>query len=236
MKITPAVSADSETAQHNVRDQGIAEPMHEDDPVEAEMVERTVIAEKRYEAYKSILHNQNTDTIPSFVGFYPLGGVVLGILAIVPATRVPIHDVIKHPEHYVETASTKFLTLPIVITYFIFSCSYWMNTKCLLTPKNFSITFLLLIPCTILPGSVSNAIWMKRLNYNFPVPFITLIQSPLIIPLSSLATWYQFPKQYRNSKLFQGRFRCFVATYWGITFMNIEYAVLGKLIITIPER
>ena len=112
-----------------------------------------------------------------------------------------------------------------------------MNTKCLLTPKNFSKTFLVLIPCIIFPGAfISNAIWVKLLNYNFPVPFITLVQSLLVVPLQSLAIWYRFPKQYRNSKLFQGRYKCFVATYWGITFMNIEYAVLGKVFIAIPER
>jgi hypothetical protein len=233
MKITPVESIEiGETGN-----QANASRIQEDDPILSEKHKMSLKEETRYQAYKDILYNKTRDNIPWYVAFYVLGGVAIGILPNLVPTLIPLHDMFKDPSHAIETIPARLVGMIVFFGSFILNCSYWINTRCLLTMKHFAIFSIFMSFFIISISGILLVVWNKILNYQSPMPFLKIIFLIYSVLFGSAIVWHRFPAKSRKDIDFRRRFKflcgALMTNYW---FININYIILGKLFISIPEN
>ena len=200
-----------------------------EDLVESEKVERSQKADKRYKNYQAILHHSYTDDIPIVFAFYGLGGVVLGILANCIATLIPMHNVIEQPEYYLEFTLLAIPGIPWYAAQLHMFLTYWMNTKCISTWGNFSVTSLICVIYGLALNIPMYLIWSGIYGYPFPMPFHTNIKAICLMLFAFFVLWFQFPLQFRKNKRFKKRFKFFVYSVFLNFVMNLEYNIIGRI-------
>ena len=207
-----------------------------EDPVESEKLERAFKAEKRYNVYQEILHNSYTDAISIKVAFYGFGGVILGILANCVATLIPMHNVIEQPEYFLEFTLIALPGIPWFAAQLHMFLTYWMNTKCITTWKNFTITSVVCVIFGLALNIPMFSIWSGIYGYPFPMPFHTNIKALFVMLFSFVVLWYQFPLKFRENIKFKKRFKFFIYCVLLNFIMNLEYNVLGRVFSNVAKE
>ena len=207
-----------------------------EDPVESEKLERAFKAEKRYNVYQEILHNSYTDAMSIKVAFYGFGGVILGILANCVATLIPMHNVIEQPEYFLEFTLIALPGIPWFAAQLHMFLTYWMNTKCITTWKNFTITSVVCVIFGLALNIPMFSIWSGIYGYPFPMPFHTNIKALFVMLFSFVVLWYQFPLKFRENIKFKKRFKFFIYCVLLNFIMNLEYNVLGRVFSNVAKE
>ena len=233
MKITPVEFIEIRETGNQANTRRILE----DDPILSEKQEMSLKEEIRYRAYKDVIYNNRRDNIPWYVAFYVFGGVTLGILTNLVTTLMPLQDVFKNPSQTLERIPITIVGIFVFFGLFILNCSYWINSKYLLTMKHFGI-FSLFMGCFSMLYFVANVVvWKKFLNYPSPMPFTKIVFLIFAVLFGIVVVWYRFPVKWRKDIDFQRRFifllSALMTNFW---FININYVLLGKILITIPEN
>ena len=237
MRIAPVTAIELHETENQWNASLNVQRIEEDDPVLSEKHERSIKAEIRYQAYKNIIYNQDTDSMPCYVTFFVFGGVALGILMNSVTTLIPLHDVIKYPEYEYELIGIRMIGSVGFFGALILNCSYWMNIRYILTWKKFVIFWALMTIFIFVTNAILKMIWKKILNYRPPMPFQPMITNSYAILFSCLTLWYLFPAKWRQHIEFKERFKYLVvALMTNFMLVNIDYIILGKIFTILPEK
>ena len=169
--------------------------------------------------------------------------IVYGVLGIIPAlslkwfyTLIPVHNLILKPQYWYELPiQLTFGFLPIMSAYSMYSCSYFMNIKYIKSARHAISIWIVMVVMTFLLFGILYLSWVHLLHYQFPVPLTGYMYLLCSIITVLLALWYRFPREWRNNDRFVKRLRYFMIVFFLGQLVYLEYAILTKLLLTLPK-
>ena len=192
-------------------------------------------AEQRTEVFEDIIYNMSPDyKSPKYILFS-----IIGILPALSSkwvyTLIPTHNVIQSPQYWYELPpQLMFGFLPIWATYSIFSCSYFMNIKCIRTPRNIITVWSILVLLTAAFFGTLYLVWVYLLKYQFPLPLMGYAFLLYSIMTVAFVLWFRFPSKWRSDVGFNKRLKIFLVCFFLSQLIYLEYAMLTKMILSIP--
>ena len=171
----------------------------------------------------------------------PLAQVLIGVLGCVIFTSfytlIPVHDLLKYPYFWYELPLQVLIALwPNWAAMVIFRCSYYMNVAFIRTITNVLVMWLAGGCVLLLLYSTEYLLWTHLTSYQYPVPLNGYITA--IVGMLSFYSilWTRFPTKWRKNSQFKLRLMSFVIAMTLNQAVVIEYALITKVLLTIPTQ
>ena len=140
-----------------------------------------------------------------------IGVVSLCVLSFLSLTLIPYHNVILCPFYWYEPIFIHTLgAIPCCVGVFIIQVKMILDYQDII---KFTIIFKLSLQWAVLLALVHSLVhlsWSFGFGYNSPIPFSMVIDFYFTVIASCLVLYYLFPKDFRSTETFPGRFKGYI--------------------------
>ena len=162
--------------------------------------------------------------------------ILITLVATIPFTLIPVHNVILCPQYWYEFPLQTILIHCFACAFAILNCSYWMNINYI---KKFRyILIMSFTDCTLifLLFMTGYMIWTHVYNYNYPVPFIGFMVSYPVMVIIYAIIWFLFPSDWRKNYQFRKRLKFFLLSMAFNHAMTSQYSFIAKVLLASKEK
>ena len=205
--------------------------------LEDQKIHNEGVAISRKRDFESIVANM---PIRIFWGkgiLYTIGAIVAGVLCTLPHSLLfPLHNHVLHPEYwYTPIYSGHILNGLLMSVVYNFCVDSYLN---IIRPNKLKAIIIVFMINWVGRSSIRTAIyviWSVLLEYPFPMPFMGFIIMAFTQIITMLATWFQFPRIWRENHTFSKSFGYFVASQLYSTFAISIYSAVGFILLKVSS-
>ena len=197
------------------------------DEIDNEALDRELVAQKRYQTYKTVLFGRPDNNVPYTFIFYNLSCTALSVAVTSIYTLIPIHNMLAEPQYWWETllqVTAGFTSISCAYT--LLNCSYWTNISFLRTMRNFWMYYLAVAIFMLTITTACAMGWSYGLKLPTPMPFYGMIMAYAVGFCGFIPLWYRFPSNWRKEKDIWRKFKFFILAIiinFGVTLTYTMY-------------
>ena len=200
--------------------------------IEAETVRKESESKFRSQLFNDILNNypngpENKESLKYIL--CGVGTIGVAFLSTCFQTLIPQHNVIENPVYWYELLLVGVPTLVVLLSsYFIYTCSHWMNISFIKSVRNVFIMWLVGGLVWVSVKAAGYILWTYHFNYRYPIPFTCYIELMILSVMLFMTLWFLFPSRWRKNKEFHNRLKWLIFALTINQFMAVEYAMITK--------
>ena len=185
-------------------------------------------AKRRIDQFTKILMNEPTHDLSwSKFSLQLSGAILFSLVATIPFSVVPIHNVFLEPSYWFESPLQAMAITILWAIYHPTVAGYYMNIGYIKKARRILEFLFLWAFVVFFVESAAYFIWTHRMGYQYPIPFSGYLTSYISLGTQLVTMYFAFPVRWRKDKAFQKRFKYFLLTYLFSAIVTIEYNIFS---------